>query len=194
VPPASRVKTETVESWWPSRSSLPRSYLKVLPPTLRRRSLSHPRASVSAESGEVGGGDHGEVEVLGEVMGDAVGAVEPSSAHGARFGLPLSIHQVIKDERAIGLGEQLAETRGAHGRVTRTKIARAFFERIVLNRSALREMAAQLGNPFTLAHELDFGEAKLFTLGQILRRFVGQIGLAKRSANDCVDHGRCLHG
>jgi hypothetical protein len=26
------------------------------------------------------------------VMGDAVGAVKPGGAHGARFGLPLAIH------------------------------------------------------------------------------------------------------
>jgi len=78
---------------------------------------------VSAESGEVGGGP-GEVEILSEVMGDAVGAIELGGAHGARFALPLSIHQVIDDERAIGtrlgsfLCEEFAETCGAHGRVT----------------------------------------------------------------------------
>src|SRR5207244_9609288 len=32
------------------------------------------RASVGAQSGEIGGGDDGEVEILSEVMGDAVGA------------------------------------------------------------------------------------------------------------------------
>jgi hypothetical protein len=36
---------------------------------------------------------------------------------------------------------------------------------IVLNRSALREMAALLGDAFPLTHELDFGEAKLLALG-----------------------------
>jgi hypothetical protein len=54
-------------------------------------------------------------------------------------------------------------------------------------------MAAQLGNAFALVHELDFGEAKLLALGKILGRFVGQIGLAKRSVNYRVHHSRYLH-
>ena len=53
----------------------------------------------------------------------------------------------------------------AHGRVTSVEVARALFKPIVLNRSALREMAAQLGDAFALAHELDFGQAKLLALG-----------------------------
>jgi hypothetical protein len=98
-------------------------------------------------------------------MGDAVGAVEPGGAHGARFGLPLSIHQVIDDERAVGLGEKYAEMCGAHGRVTGVEVAGALLKRIVLNWSALGKIAAQLGDAFALAHELDFGEAKLLALG-----------------------------
>jgi hypothetical protein len=54
-------------------------------------------------------------------------------------------------------------------------------------------MAAQLGDAFALVHELDFGEAKLLALGKILGRFVGQIGLAKRSVNYRVHHSRYLH-
>jgi hypothetical protein len=120
---------------------------------------------VRAESGEVGGRHHGEVEILSQVMGDAVGAVEPSGTHGARFGLLLAVHKVIDDERAIALGEEFAEMCGARECVTGVKVARAFLKRIVLNRSALRKMAAQLGDAFALAHELDFGEAKLLPLG-----------------------------
>jgi hypothetical protein len=56
---------------------------------------------MSAQSGDVGGGDHGEVEILSEVMGDAVGAVDPRGTHRARLGLPLSVHQAIDDERAV---------------------------------------------------------------------------------------------
>src|SRR4030095_5485622 len=145
-------------------------------------------ASVSAESGEVGGGHHGEVEILSEVMGDAVGAIKPGGAHGARFRLPLSIHQVIDDERAIGPGEEFAEMCGAHGRVTRAQVARALFKRIVLDCSSLGEVAAQFGHAFALAHELDFRKAKLLALGSILRRFVGQIGLPTRSINHSVYH------
>src|SRR5262249_47183614 len=53
-------------------------------------------------------------------------------------------------------------------------------------------MAAQLSDALTLTHQVDFGKAKLLTLGQILRRFVGQVGLPIRSVNDRVHHGGCL--
>jgi hypothetical protein len=79
--------------------------------------------------------------------------------------LPLSIHEVIDDKRAIGISEEFAEADGASGCVTSTEVARAFFKLIVLNRSALRKVAAQLGDAFSVAHEVDFGEAKLLALG-----------------------------
>ncbi len=58
--------------------------------------------------------------------------------------------------------------------------------------SAFRKIAAQLSDAFALAHELDFGKAKLLALGQILGRFVGQIGLPIRSINYGVNHDGCL--
>jgi hypothetical protein len=146
------------------------------------------RASVCAQSGDVGGSDHGEIEILSEVMGDAVSAVEPGGAHGASLRLLLSEHEVINDERAIGIGEEFTEAHGAHGRITCIEVARALFKLVVLKRGALRKMAAQLGDAFLLMHQLDFGKAKLLALGKVFGRFVGQIGLAKRSIDDCVDH------
>jgi hypothetical protein len=71
---------------------------------------------------------------------------------------------------------------------TGREVARALFEGIVLNRGALREMAAHFRDAFALAHQLNFGQSKLLALGQIHARFVGQIGLPKRSINSCVDH------
>src|SRR6185369_1118526 len=123
------------------------------------------RARVGAQTGDISGGDDCEIEMLGEVMCNAVGAIKPGGAHGARFGLSLSKHEVIDDERAIGFGEEFAKTRGAHGRITSAEVAWALVKRIVLNRSALWEMPAQVGDAFALAHELDFGEAKLLALG-----------------------------
>src|SRR6185437_9998040 len=67
------------------------------------------RARVGAQSGDISGGDDCEIEILSEVMCYAVGAIKPGSAHRARFGLSLSIHEVIDDERAIWLGEEFAE-------------------------------------------------------------------------------------
>src|SRR5437773_11037727 len=82
-------------------------------------------AGVRAQSGDISGGDDGEVKILSEMMGHAVGAVEPGGAHRASLGLPLSIHQVIDDERAIRLGEESAKTDGPHRRVTTVEVARA---------------------------------------------------------------------
>src|ERR1700738_3419649 len=97
-------------------------------------------------------------------MGHAVGTVEPGSAHRASLGLPLPVHEVIDDEGAIRFRKEFAETDGVQGRVTNVEIARAFFKLIILNRSALRKMAAQLSDTFALAHELDFGETKFLAL------------------------------
>jgi hypothetical protein len=166
---------------------------RALPSTEEAQLVPASRASVCAQSGDIGGRDDGEVEILSEVMGYAVGAIEPGSAHRARLGLPFSVHQVIDDERAIGLGEEFAEPGGAHRRIASIEVARPLFKLIVLDSSALREMATQLSYTFALAHQLDFGKAKFLALGQILGRFVGQIGLPKRSVHGCVYHD-FLHG
>jgi hypothetical protein len=63
------------------------------------------------------------------------------------------------------MAKKFAELCGAHGRVTCAELARALLKRIVLNRSAQGKMAAQLGDAFSLVHEIDFGEAKLLALG-----------------------------
>ena len=128
--------------------------------------MSQPRvASVGAQSREIGGSDHREVKILSEMMGDTIRAVEPGGAHGASLGLPFSEHEVIDDQRAIGLGEEFAEADGAHGRIPGVEVTRTLFKLIVLNRSALRKIAAQLSDAFALTHELDFGKAKLLALG-----------------------------
>src|SRR6202044_1832037 len=97
-------------------------------------------ATVGAQSGDVRGRDDCEIEILGEVMGHSVGSVEPRSAHRASLGLLLSVHEVIDDEGAIGIGEKFAEADDVQGSVTYVEIARDFFKLIILNRSALRKM------------------------------------------------------
>src|SRR5215469_18789284 len=106
------------------------------------------------------------------MMGHAIDAVHPGRAHRASLGLPLSIHQVIDDERAIRPGEEFAETDSAQRRVSSVEVARALFKLIVLNRSALRELPTQLSDPLALAHEFNFCKAKFLTLGQILGRLI----------------------
>src|SRR6516225_4200193 len=110
-----------------------------------------PRSSMGAQSREIGGGHSREVKILSEVMGDTIRAVEPGSAHWASFGLLLSEHEVIDDERAIGPGEEFAEAYGARRRITGVEVARTLFKLIVLNSSTLRKIAAQLSHMFALA-------------------------------------------
>ena len=138
------------------------------------------------QSREIRCGHHSELEILSEVMGDAVSAVEPGSAHRASLTLSLSEHKVIDNERSIGLGEEFAQSDAAHWRITSLEVARTLLKLIVLKRSAVRKMPPHLSHAFTLAHEFDFSEAKLFALGKIFGRFVGQIGLTKCSVDYCV--------
>jgi hypothetical protein len=74
------------------------------------------------------------------------------------------------------------------GGITSIEVAWTFFKFIILKRGTLGQMAAQLGDAFTLAHKLDFGKAKLLALGQILGRFIGQIGLPKSAVHNCLNH------
>src|SRR5215469_2877735 len=126
-------------------------------------------------------------------MGDAVGAINPGGAHGARLRLSLSVHKVIDDERAIGFSEEFTETDCVHGHVTSVEVVRALFKLIVVNESSRGKMAAEFGDAFALSDELNFCEAKLLTLDQVLGRLVGQIGLPKRSVNYCMHHRSLLH-
>ncbi len=90
--------------------------------------MSQPRASVGAQSGDISGGNDCEIEILSEMLGHAVGAVEPGSAHRASLGLPLSV--VI--EAATRLVEQAAERAVAVGQQTyRTDLG---FIRLVMSK------------------------------------------------------------
>src|SRR5919204_1658863 len=73
---------------------------KVAPPT---------SASVLAQARRICGGSDGEVDVLGEMMTDAVVAVDPHRAHRAGTGLTLPVHQVVDDQWPIGPAEQFAQ-------------------------------------------------------------------------------------
>jgi hypothetical protein len=60
------VKTDIVESWFPSRSSLPRSYLNVLAPQLKSRSCSILDYAMRSQRDRIGRGNNGNVDVLSE--------------------------------------------------------------------------------------------------------------------------------
>src|SRR5205807_8928057 len=109
-------------------------------------------AGVGTQGGDIGSGDNGEVQILIEVMRDTVGAVDPCGTHLASLSLLLSVHEVIYPARAIGLCEQFAQANGAHRSVSSVEIAGALFELIILDGSARRKVATQVGDAFALAH------------------------------------------
>jgi hypothetical protein len=96
---------------------------------------------VGAQSREIGGSENSEVKILREMMGDPISTVEPGGAHRASLSLPFSEHEMIDDERAIGLVEEIAEADGAHRRITSVEVTWTLFKLIVLNRSTFRKIA-----------------------------------------------------
>lgn len=90
----------------------------LLPGAKKAQLVPAPRASVGAKSRQIRGSDDGEFEILNKMMSHAVRTVEPGGAHRTRLGLPFSEHEVIDDERAVGLGEKPTEADGARRRIT----------------------------------------------------------------------------
>src|SRR6185312_1515515 len=101
-----------------------------------------PLARVGAQSRKIGGGDHSEVKILSEMMGDTIGPVEPGGAHGTSLSLFFAEHEVIDDQGAIGSGKEFAEAHGAHRTIASVEVTWPLFKFIVLNRSAFGKIAA----------------------------------------------------
>jgi hypothetical protein len=116
--------------------------VKVWLPAKEAQHVPAPLASVGAQSREIGGSDNSRVKILSEMVGDTIRTVEPGSAHGASLGLPFSEHEVIDDDRAIGLGEELAKAEAAQRRITSVEVTRTLFKVIVRNRITFRKIAA----------------------------------------------------
>src|SRR5262245_37317078 len=52
-------------------------------------------ACMRTQDGRIGGGDDSEIDVLCDVFGDAVVAVDPKRTHRAGGGLPLTVHEMV---------------------------------------------------------------------------------------------------
>src|SRR5438105_3102924 len=88
-----------------------------------------PGAGVLAQGGRIGsGGDH-EVDVLRQMMSDAIETIDPHRTHGAGFRLLLAVHEVIDDHGAVWSTEQLAQADTSRGRVTGIEVSRTFLAR-----------------------------------------------------------------
>src|SRR5438034_7226690 len=84
-----------------------------------------PVARVLAQGGRIGSGGDDEVDVLRQMMSDAVEAVDPHRAHGAGIRLLLAVHQVIDHHGAVWSTEQLAQADTSPECVTGIEISRS---------------------------------------------------------------------
>jgi len=62
-------------------------------------------ASVRAHKGQIRSRHDGEIDLPRDVVGDAIVTIDPKRAHGARAGLPLTVHEVVDHQRAIRSGK-----------------------------------------------------------------------------------------
>jgi hypothetical protein len=72
------------------------------------------QATVFAQSGGIGRGRDREVHVLSEMMSHAVKTVDPHRTHRARFLLPLSVHEMVNNQRAIRRRQKLRQAHLVH--------------------------------------------------------------------------------
>src|SRR5436305_2330612 len=126
------------------------------------------------------------------MMGDPVVAVNPGSAHWAWAGLFFSKHEVVDHQRPVRRRKQLTQTHSPRGRVASAEVRRTFFELVVLHGGAPWKTAAELGNPFPLAHQLDFRQTEFLSFGKVFSRFIGQISLSKCAVDHLMYHRSLL--
>src|SRR5256885_899494 len=112
-----------------------------------------PVAGVLAQRGRIGSGGDDEVDVLRQMMSDAVEAVDPHRAHGTWIRLLLAVHEVIDHHGAVWSTEQLAEADTSCRGITGIEVSRAFLEYVVLDGCARWKPAAQFGDAFAPLHE-----------------------------------------
>src|SRR5437763_2138895 len=126
------------------------------------------------------------------MMGNTVVPVDPGSTHRAWAGLFLSKHEVIDHQRPVQSRKQRTQTHSPRGRVASAEVRRAFFELVVLHGCAPWKMAAELGNPFPLAHQLHFRQAEFLSFGKVFSRFIGQISLSECAVDHLMYHRSLL--
>src|SRR5437588_11295618 len=122
------------------------------------------------------------------MMGNSVVPVDPGGTHWAWAGLFLSKHEVVDHQRPVRSRKQLTQTHGPRGRVASAEVRGTFFELVVLHGCAPWKMTAELGNPFPLAHQLDFRQAEFLFFGKVFSRFIGQISLSECAVDHLMYH------
>ena len=134
--------------------------------------------TVGAQRRKIGRRHDGKVHVLPEVLSDTVESIDPHGAHRAGWGLLLSVHEVVDEERTVRAAEELAQPYMTSRPITGVEVGRSFLEDIVLDGWPGRQVAAHFGDLFLLAHQFELGDAEVLTAGQVVRRLVREPGVA----------------
>ena len=82
---------------------------------------------------KIGSGNNSQIQILSQMMSDAIEAVNPCRAHRARLCLFFAEHEVIDDKRPIRTCEKFAETYVSDWPVSCIKLRRNLLEDIVFD-------------------------------------------------------------
>lgn len=74
---------------------------------------------------------------------------------------------MVDDQSTISPGEQLAHANCSDGGIAGIEVCRAFFEDVVLNFGALRQLPPHFSHLFLVEHQFDFCKAKVIALRDI---------------------------
>src|SRR5262249_31916373 len=127
---------------------------------------------MGSQARQIGGGNNSQIQILSEMVSDAIKTVNPRRAHRTRLCLFLAEHEVIDDQRPIRACEELAESYLLNRCVSCIKFRGDFLEYVILDRRTLGELAAQFRDPLSLLPQIDFGAAQFVSLQEV---FVGLV-------------------
>ena len=99
------------------------------------------RASMASQVCWISCSNDRQIEVLSEVIRNAIEAVDPRRAHRAWFRLSFSEHELIEHDRSIRRSEKLAESYGSYGRVSCVESRGDLLEDVIQDGRALWKLA-----------------------------------------------------
>ena len=110
--------------------------------TQKSQSVPASIASVASQARQIGGGNNNQIQILSQMMCDAIEAINPRRTHRARLCLFLAEHEVINDDRTIRAGEKFAESYVSDRRVSCIEFRGDFLEDVILDRRTSGELPA----------------------------------------------------
>src|SRR5260370_265769 len=137
--------------------------------------IPNSRASMCSQGYRIRSGCNDYIDVLRQVMRDAIPTVDNQRTHWAGAGAFLSVHKVVDDQRPVRPSEQVAQADRLDRGIACIEVCRTLLECVVLDDRALRKTPAKFRDSFPLAHQLDFRQAELVSFGEGFLGFIRQI-------------------